>query len=241
MDRVVGVDDWSDWPESVRDIPRVGPDQQVSMERVKALQPDLVLASLSVPGMEWNVQRLQSSGLPYLTVVPHGLNGLWDNLRQVGEATGTRERAETVIGDLKRRIDNVRERTSRAPHRPRVYFEWWPKPLFAPGKRNWLTEVTEIAGGVSITGHVDADSASPAFEDVVAADPEYILLAWTGIAREKVKPGVVLRRPGWERIAAVRNHRIHVLEEGLYCRPSPRLIDGLEQLAAILHPDLSAS
>lgn len=236
MDRVVGVDDWSDWPESVRDIPRVGPDQQVSMERVQALKPDLVLASLSVPGMEWNVQRLQSSGLPYLAIAPHGLSGLWDDIRQVGEATGTWGRAETVIGDLQGRIDRVRNRTARATHRPRVYFEWWPKPLFAPGRRNWLTEIAEIAGGVSITGHIDADSANPTFEDVAAADPDCILLAWTGIAREKVRPHVILRRPGWERIAAVRHNQIHVLEEGLFCRPSPRLIDGLEQLAALLHP-----
>jgi len=240
MDRVVGVDDWSDWPESVRDIPRVGPDQQVSIERVRALKPDLVLASLSVPGMEWNIHRLETSGLPYDTIVPHGLDGLWDNIRQVGRITGTAARAEDLVSSLQHRITEVSAAADHA-HRPRVYFEWWPKPLFAPGKRNWLTSITEIAGGISITGNVDAESANPSFEDVIAADPVYIFMAWTGVARERVRPHVLTRRPGWERIAAVRAGRVYVVDEGLFCRPSPRLIDGLELLASVLKGNPPAS
>lgn len=232
-DRVVGVDDWSDWPPDVRDIPRVGPDQQVSMERIRDLKPDLVLASLSVPGMEWNVQRLKSNDLPYLTVVPRGLDGIWDNIRLVAQATGTQMRAESVIAELQQRIARVAEGLTISS-RTRVYFEWWPKPLFAPGRRNWLTDIAHIAGGTSITASVDSESANPSHEDIIAADPEFIFLAWTGIAHDKVRPHVVTRRPGWDQISAVREGRIFVLEEGLYCRPSPRLIDGLEQLAGII-------
>jgi iron complex transport system substrate-binding protein len=238
LSRVVGVDDWSDWPPEVRDLPRVGPDLSIRIDRVEALQPDLVVASLSVPGMEKNVARLRERGLPHVVLDPHSLGDIWENIRRVGELTGTFERAEQVIGRLHARIQQVRRRVAGVPRRPRLYWEWWPKPLFAPGGRNWLTPVSELAGCVNITGEVDAAAVRPTWEEVVAADPELILLAWTGVPIPKVRPDVVLRRPGWERITAVREGRIHIMEEGLFCRPSPRLVDGLERLVDLAHPEL---
>jgi len=239
LPRVVGVDDWSDWPPEIAGLPRLGPDLDIDMARLEALKPDLALASLSVPGMERNVRRLRERGLPHLVLDPQGLGDIWDSLRTVGQVTGTEARAEQVIGALQERVQEVRRRVEGA-RRTRVYWEWWPKPLFSPGARNWLTPLSELAGAESITAHVDARSTRPSLEEVAAADPEFIFLAWTGVAREKVRPDVVLRRPGWDRISAIREGRIYVLEEGLFCRPSPRLVDGLELLARLLHPERAA-
>ncbi|MFN3652685.1 MAG: helical backbone metal receptor [Armatimonadota bacterium] len=237
LDRVVGVDDWSDWPPQVAEKPCVGPDLGVDLDRVEALRPDLVIASLSVPGMERNVEGLRRRGLPHLVLDGHSLGEIWESIRTVGRATGTAERAEAVIAGLQERIQRVRAAVARARRRPRVYWEWWPKPLFSPGGRNWLTPLSELAGCASVTRHVDAAAARPEPEEIVRTNPELILLAWTGVATEKVRPEVVRRRPGWQEITAVRTGRIHVMEEGLFCRPSPRLIDGLEQLAALAHPE----
>lgn len=236
-ERLVGVDDWSDWPAAIRELPRVGPDLGVNVDRVVALRPDLVLASLSVPGMERNVARLRERGLPYLVLDPHGLADLWANLREVGRATGVAARAEEVVAALQARVERVRAASARRSLRPKVYWEWWPRPLFAPGGRNWLTEITSLAGGESVTGGIDADCARPHPDEVRAADPDWIFLVWTGVAKEKVRPEVLLRRPGWRDLRAVRLGRVRVLDEGLFCRPSPRLIDGLEQLAALLRSD----
>lgn len=232
---VVGVDDWSDWPPAIHHLPRLGPDLDIAMDRVEALRPDLVLASLSVPGMERNVARLRERGLPHLVLDPHSLGAIWENLRRVAMATGTSERAEQVIAELQARIQRIRRKVAGAPRRPRLYWEWWPRPLFAPGGRNWLTPLSEIAGCVNITGGVDADAARPTPDEVREACPDFILLAWTGIAARKVRPDVVRRRPGWNEMEAVRGGHIHVLEEGLFCRPSPRLIDGLERLVELVH------
>ncbi len=233
-DRLVGIDNWSDWPPETAGLPRVGPDLAIDMARVAALKPDLVVASLTVPGMEKNLAALEEHLLPYVVFAPHSLGDIWMDLRILGRLTGTADRAEAVIAGLQERIQRVRRAAEARPTRPRIYWEWWPRPLFCPGKRNWLTPLSELAGCRSITAHVDVAAARPTPEAVAAADPEFIFLAWTGVATHKVRPGVVLRRPGWERISAVRHGRIHVLEEGLYCRPSPRLIDGLEHLVKLL-------
>lgn len=238
LSKVVGVDDWSDWPASVAGLPRVGPDLHVDLDRVEALRPDLVLASLSVPGMERNVTGLQERGLPHLVLDPHRIEDLWDNIRAVGQVCEVDRAANQVIAGLQERVRRVRETTLRADRKPRLYWEWWPKPLFAPGRKNWLTSVSELAGCQSITAHVDADTARPTSDEIRDADPDWILLAWTGVARDKVRPDVLLRRTGWSELRAIREGRVCILEEGLFCRPSPRLIDGLEQLARMTHPEL---
>lgn len=238
LPQVVGVDDWSDWPAAVRSLPRVGPDLRVDLDRVEALRPDLVLASLSVPGMERNVAGLEQRGLPHLVLDPHGIEDLWENIRTVGRVCHAETAASRVVAGLQARVHRVRESTLRAERTPTLYWEWWPKPLFAPGRRNWLTPVSELAGCRSITANVEADAARPTPDEVRDADPDWILLAWTGVAREKVRPDVLLRRPGWGELRAIRTGRVRVMEEGLFCRPSPRLIDGLEQLTRLAHPEL---
>lgn len=233
-ERLVGIDDWSDWPPEVHGLPRVGPDLSIDMERVEALKPELVVASLTVPGMEKNLAALEARRLPYVVFAPHSLGDIWMDLRILGRLTGTEARAEATIAGLQERIQRVRRAAETRAYRPRVYWEWWPRPLFCPGKQNWLTPISELAGCRSVTAHVDAAAARPSPQEIAAADPEYIFLAWTGVATHKVRPEVLLRRPGWERISAVRHGRVHVMEEGLYCRPSPRLIDGLEHLMVLL-------
>lgn len=233
IDRIVGVDDYSDWPPEIATKPRLGPDLHISMERLDSLVPDLVLASLSVPGMDRIAAQLRDRDLPHIVLDPQSLAGIWESMRIVADIAGV-EGVDTVIDGFKHRIAAVKQ-AQKNTRQPRLYWEWWPKPLYCPGKRNWLTEISEIAGGVNVTGDIDVRSAQPSMDDVVNLAPDFIFLVWTGVEASKVRPDVVTRRPGWSQIPAVRDHRIYVLEEGLFCRPSPKLIDGLEQLTRILN------
>lgn len=115
MEQLVGVDDWSDWPEAVNQLPRVGPDLSVDLDRVAALKPDLVLASLSVPGMERNVEGLRQRGLPHIVLDPKGIAEIWANLRLVGEHCGVPDRAEAVIAGLQERVAVVQRRAAGRP------------------------------------------------------------------------------------------------------------------------------
>ncbi|MFZ5823535.1 MAG: cobalamin-binding protein [Bacillota bacterium] len=233
MEHLVGVDDWSDWPPTVAELPRVGPDLSVDLDRVEALQPDLVLASLSVPGMERNVEGLVARRLPHMVLDPHSLAEIWANIQLVGEACGVAERARLRVAELEERVERVRA-AARAEGRPRrLYWEWWPKPIYTPGRTNWLTEVSEVVGCTNIFADYPVDNVrvdDPV--DVVRRAPDLILLAWTGARRPD--PVHVYRRSGWEQLAAVRDRRVHVMEEGLVNRPAPRLVDGIEHLWMVL-------
>src|SRR5919201_2993003 len=151
-DRLVGLDDFSDWPPAVQHLPRVGRDLDVDLERVACLEPDLVLASLSVPGMERNIERLASSGLPYAVIEPRGLDGVFENVREVAALLGEPERGERLAAELRARMDAIvgAAAPAAAQHRPRVYWEWWPRPPITPGGRSWMTRLIAMAGGWNI-------------------------------------------------------------------------------------------
>ena len=121
---------------------------------------------------------------------------------------------------------------------PTLYWEWWPKPIFTPGRINWLTEISSIAGGLNEFRDVELASVQTDWEDVLQRNPDYILLAWVGVRPEKVNKNVVLKRPGWRELPAITNNQFPVMEEELYCRPSPRLLEGALKLGKMIHPDI---
>ncbi len=119
--------------------------------------------------------------------------------------------------------------------RPTLYWEWWPNPIFTPGKINWLTEISEAAGAVNLFADVELASVQTDWEDVLNRKPDFICLAWVGVRKEKVQKSIVKKRPGFEKLKTIDDSKILILEEELYCRPSPRLLDGLEKLFEFIH------
>ena len=233
---LVGVDDFSDYPEEVHTLPKLGPDLSIDMDKVEALQPDLILASLSVPGMEKNIEELNKRNLPYIVTNPQSFEDIADDLLTVGKACGDEEKAVEKQKGFNEKIKLLKEAAKKTAHAPELYWEWWPKPVFTPGKINWLTELSRLAGALNVYRDVDLASIQTDWEDVYKRNPDYICLAWVGVRREKVNPKVVTKRTGWNNLQAVMNNRILVLEEELYCRPSPRLLEGALKLGKILHP-----
>jgi iron complex transport system substrate-binding protein len=241
MDRVVGVDDYSDWPpEAVRDLPKLGPDLNIDMEKLQQLQPDLVIASLSVPGMEKNVERLEQLGIPYLVLNPKSINDIYEDIRTLGRVCDVPERADALVAELQAKVLRVQQRVQNRTHTPKIYWEWWPRPLISPGELNWLTPISELAGAVNLFQDRPGDSYTASPDEVIERAPDYIFAVWCGVHADKVKPSMITTREGWDSIPAVSQEQVLVLEEGLYCRPSQRLFQGLEELADILHPDMTA-
>jgi len=234
--RVVGVDDWSDYPPRVRAMPRVGSDLRVDIERVVALQPDVVVASLHVPGMEKNVPLFEDAGLPYLAVGGVGLAGVWNDMRLIGRFFDRLERAERLVEETRRRMDAVARRCANVRDRPRVHWEWSGRPVVA-GKRAWITEIVEMAGGQNAYADLDVESTRMTVDEAVARKPDVVVACWCG-ARKLPTEHRILSRPGWQDAPAVQNGRVAVFAEDLFGRPGPRLADGLEKLAQLLHPSL---
>ncbi|KQL46078.1 ABC transporter substrate-binding protein [Brevibacillus choshinensis] len=235
-DQVVGLDDHSDWPEEWQHLPKVGPDLTIDMDRVAALTPDLVIASLSVPGMEANVDALQARGIPHIVLNPSRIKDIAADIRLVGEATGTRKQAEELATHFDERVETIRQQTSQFGYKPKLFWEWWPNPIYTPGQENWLTDVSEIAGAINVFSDYPVANVKATREMVMERDPDHICVVWCGIELKRIKPAMITERPEWEDMTAIRNNHVHLLEEGLYCRPSPRILEGLEKLVALIHP-----
>jgi len=236
--RVVGVDDWSDFPREVKTLPKVGPDLKIDMVKVAALEPDLVLASLSVPGMERNLPGLERLGLPFLVLEPRSLDDVFKDIETISAATGVSEAGRRLIAGLHTRIEAVRARAREAIDRPTLYWEWWPTPLISPGRLSWMVQMCELAAADLLFKDVEATSFVVQESQVCEQDPDFVMLCWCGTLQEKMNVSKVRERPGWERLRAVKQDRIHCFPEDLFGRPGPRLVEGLERLARVVHPDL---
>lgn len=231
---LVGVDNYSDYPEEVKDLPKLGPDLSIDMDAVEQLKPDLVLASLSVPGMEKNIEGLKERGLPYIILDPNSLKEIAEDLKVVGEKLGMKELGEEKADAFLNEIDAFRQEALTRADQPSLYWEWWPKPIFTPGKANWLTEISELAGARNIFDTEPEASVQTDWENVKQKNPDHVCMVWVGVKEEKMNPDLVRKRPGWSEMKAVQEDRIHVLEESLFCRPSPRLLEGLKKLTSVL-------
>ena len=233
--RIVGVDRWSDYPPRVLRLPQVGSDLRVDIERVANLKPDLVVASLHVPGMEDNLPAFERAGFSYLALGGLGLDGIWDDMRVIGRYLGREQRADALIADTRERMARVAARSLTSNgQRPRVHWEWSAHP-FVAARRSWITELLEMAGGQNVYSDLDVESVRVSPEEAIARQPDVVVACWCG-ARKLPSVERILGRPGWEDTPAVRQRRVAVFKEDLFGRPGPRLAQGLEQLAALLTP-----
>jgi iron complex transport system substrate-binding protein len=230
--RIVGVDRWSDYPPRVADLPRVGSDMRVDIGRVVGLQPDLVIASLHVPGMESNLPGFESAGLAYLAVGGVGLQGVWEDMRIIGRYLGREDRAEALVAETRERMAHIAERVGAASERPRVHWEWSAHPVVA-ARQSWVTELLQMAGAENVYADLDVESVRVLPEDAIARQPDVFVACWCG-ARKLPTVDRILTRPGWQETPAFRNRRVAVLSEAYFGRPGPRLSQGLQQLASLL-------
>lgn len=239
---VVGVDQYSDYPsEGLDGLVRLGPDLHIDIETVIGLKPDLVVSSLSVPGMERVVEAVGQAGLQQLTLSSSSFQGMLEDLRRIEVAVPCEllvaETADRLIASLESRLSRLCEWTKMVAWRPRLYWEWWPNPVFSPAKENWLTELSEYAGAVNIFGAAKGHQVKDDGSRVWQAHPDVMLAVWTGVPQHKVPLQKILsRETPWQETPAFKQGEIYILSEGLFCRPSPRLVDGLEQLVGLLHP-----
>ena len=230
-DLLVGVDDHSDYPEHVvAHLPKVGPDLDIDLDRVVALEPDLVLATLTVPGHEKVVERLQAAGLRFIAPEPVSLDDVYRDIREIGKLLAVLERADALVAEMREVLDNA-EPPSDAPS---ILVQWWPKPVITPGKLSWATDVMRAAGARAVLSHENIKSRPMSDEEVAELAPDAVVLSWCGVHPDKYRPDVVLRNRSWSDLAFVRNERVYCVGEPYLGRPGPRLVDGVRQMRAIV-------
>jgi iron complex transport system substrate-binding protein len=234
-ERLVGRTDFCDHPPAVRTKPSVGGMVNPNLETLVALRPDLVVAT-DEGNREETVRQLARLGIPTYLVHANRIAETVDLIARVGELTGHQAAVPRLTAEMLRRVEAVRRAV--APfRRPRVLYVLWPDPLIVPGRASILTELIEVAGGTSITGG-DGD-AYPRFslEAAVARAPEVIILADHSTGQSTAGRPVPEK---WQRLTsvpAIRAGRLHSADLSILHRYGPRVADGLETLARIIHPE----
>lgn len=234
---LVGVDDHSDYPVGVVDaLPRVGPDLQIDVEAVAALEPDLVLASDTVPGHEHVIAALEAKGLPYLVLAPQSLEDVFADIREIGQAID----AEAAADQLTQRMaQTITAHDDSAPgeasgNAPSILIQWWPKPVISPGAQSWATDLIHAAGGHNPIGSEPIKSRPLPDEEIAALNPAAIVISWCGVSPDKYRPEVVLGNESWGAVEAVSKGHVFCVPEAFLGRPGPRLVDGFAALRGIV-------
>jgi iron complex transport system substrate-binding protein len=236
--QVIGRDEFSDYPPEAKKLPGVGGSMgNYDMEKIASLQPDLVLAaSLNTPEQ---VQALEQLGLTVFYLAnPVDLNGLFTNLQIVGHLSGHDQNASRLVDSLKVRVDIVTSKLANLTEKPLVYYELDatdPAKPWTPGPNTFLTQLIRQAGGRSIGETLTSDYAQIGLETLLTQNPDIILL---GDAAYGTSAEQVVSRAGWADLKAVKNDQIFPFDDNLVSRPGPRLVDGLESLAKLLHPEI---
>jgi len=228
---LVGVDDDSDHPaQLLADLPRVGRDLDVDADAVAALSPDLVLASLTVPGHDKVVARLADKGLNMLVLAPKSVSDTLRSIRLIGGALGVPERAESVCAEVEAGLVPL----AGWQQGPKVLVEWWPRPCIAAGRRSWVNQMLAAAGARNAAESLDVESQPLTDAQVVELAPDAVVISWCGVPVDKYRPEVVLRRTGWSAVPAVVNGHVVPISEEYTGRPGPRIVEGVGQLRELV-------
>jgi len=233
-DKVVGVSDYCDYPGEAKLKPSVGNYYNPSIENIVALNPDLVLTD----GHSESIKQLDSLGITYLVIDPKDIDGIFHDIELLGKVTGVEGRAEKLIKDMRERVAQVMARVKDAP-RPKVFYIIDATDLNNPwtaGPGSFVDSLIAMAGGQNI---VQAQGAWLQYnvEQVVSSDPEIIILpAEHGTAF--TSPEVLREHPAWREISAVKLNKIYIIEGDLVDGYGPRLVQGLEEIAKLIHPEL---
>ncbi|MEE8470854.1 MAG: ABC transporter substrate-binding protein [Dehalococcoidia bacterium] len=234
-DRVVGVSDHGDFPEEAANKPKVGGYFTPSIEKIVALNPDLVLTD----GHPADIAQLDGLGIPYIVLEPEDIDELLSNIELLGAITGSEKSASELRSDMEEHIDAVVSMVKDAP-RPRVFYildATDPTKPWTAGPGSFVDDLLSLAGGENVAGEAQGPWIQFSLEELVASDPEIILVdSMHGTAVMSLEQ--MKEHDAWREITAVKEDRIGLIDGDLVNRHGPRIVQGLEEMARIIHPEL---
>jgi len=236
-DRVMAVSEYCNYPLEAQNKIKIGGFSTINIEKVVSLKPDLVLATGGV--QEAVVEELERLGLTVIALNAKSIEEVFENIRLVGKAAGQLEAARELTTKLEQRTKAVTDKAKDLPdsQRPRVFYEIQYEPLMTAGPGTFIDDLIHLVGGVNIAS--DAAAKYPVYnlETLIERNPEVIIISfWHGSIAASVEG--VKSRKRWQIIDAVKNNRVYGINADLVSRPGPRIVDGIEEMARFIHPDL---
>jgi len=232
--RLQGVTTYSDFPPEAVKLPKVGSYVHLDLEKIVALKPDLCIA-IKDGNPRVIAQRLESLKIPVYAVDPNNLETIMKTVLEIGTLLNAKDRANQLVQNMDLRIQKVKSLVAKTTHRPRVFLQIGVSPIVSAGTHTFIHELIVIAGGTNLAA---GPIPYPRFsrEKVLALSPEIIII--TSMARSAIFEKVKAEWEKWPNMPAVRNRRIFVEDSNFFDRPTPRLVDGLELLTRLIHPEL---
>jgi iron complex transport system substrate-binding protein len=231
--RLVGNTTFCDYPAEAKQVTKVGDTMQPNIERIIALRPDLILVS-TASQLETFTKQLDERGIAVYVTDPHDLEGVLRSIKTVGELLGQEGQAETLVNSLRARAVAV-EDAVKGLTPVTVFYQVSPSPLWTAGRRSWITDLIRRAGGKSVTAEVEGEWMRYSDEAALASHPDAIIMA----SSDSMSGDEMKVAPALEKSPAVLNKRVYRINGDYLSRPGPRLIEGLEQIARALHPEIS--
>ena len=231
--RLKGVTQFSNYPPQALELPKVGSYVRLDLERIVALDPDLCIGTKDGNPKEI-VDRLQSMKIPVYVVDPRDLDTVIETILEIGQLLNASERANMLAKMMGSRLQRVMKMASQTEKRPRVFIQIGISPIIAAGSKTFIHDLIIKAGGINVAA---GSTAYPRYsrEQVLALAPEIIII--TSMARQSGFEKVKRDWSQWSSLPAARSQSIYLVDSDLFDRPSPRLLDGLELLVKLIHPD----
>ncbi len=232
--KLVGVSDYCDYPEEAKQVHSIGDYFNPSIENIVAVQPDLVLTD----GHSESIKQLDELEITYLVIDPKDMDDIFESIELLGRVTGVEKTAKKLIDDMKREIESVQEQVKDAP-KIRVIYLIDATDLTNPwtaGPGSFVNYLLNMAGGANIAAGAVSAWVQISIEEVVGADPEVIILPGKhGTAF--TAPEMLENNPAWRETTAVKEGNIYVIDGDLVDGYGPRIVQGLQELARIIHPE----
>ncbi len=227
-DRVVGVTDYCNYPKDAESRTRIGGVSTVSVEKVIALRPDLVI------GCRMNgkdvFERLQELGIPVAGLDAKDIDGVFADIMLVGKLTGEEANASAIVSDMKNRLDRIKAQTAHIKERPRVFYNIGD--LWTAGAGTFLNEIIEIAGGDNIAADKDG-YYQMSLEELIDKNPQ-VIICDSGMGGMSPAYEEIMKDDRLKIVDAVRNNRVYLIDGDLIDRPGPRIVNGVEIIYSYL-------
>jgi len=235
-DKVVGLTDFCNYPPQALGKEKVGGFSTPDIEKIIALQPDLILAS-SIHAQEV-IPALEERKLTIFTLAPENLDEILESIQTVGKITGRQQEASRLVTQMENRIEVTTDKTQNLENRPRVFCVIWHDPLYSVGSQTIEQELIEKAGGMNIFQDAFTEYKTVDLEGVIVLNPE-VIIAFSGHGEAQSKPFEWVKgEPRLMVTQAYKNNRIYQVDGDLIARTGPRIVDALEYLAYYIHPEI---
>ncbi len=232
-DKMVAGTSYDDYPAAAKSLPKVGDFANPSVEKIASFNPDLVLAA---GGIQASLRsKLEQLGMQVYVVDPTTYGGVMTDVTNVGKLAGTSAQAQQVVDTMQKAQADVQAKVGSLA-KVTTFIEIYSKPLMTAGKGTFIDDMITLAGGTNIGAA--AGTGFPSFSsEVLFKDDPAVYIADSGSMSD---PGAISKRPGFSNLTAVKDGHVYVIEDNLIARPGPRLCEGLQELARMIHPEAYA-